>query len=67
MSSILDNQGRWYELLSPTQVLAGQQKTAENVNISLDSDYVTEDEEEVTLNTEEIPLKYHLQVFLFNI
>ena len=65
MSSTMDNQGRWYELLSRTQVLTGQQKTTQNVNISLDSNYITEDEEEVTMNTEEIPLKYHLKVFCF--
>lgn len=28
MSSIRDNQGRWHELLSPTQVLTGQEEKA---------------------------------------
>lgn len=62
MSSIPDNQGRWYELLSPTQVLTGQQNNSPTVNNSMDSDYVTDNEEEFSMNTEEAPLKYQLKV-----
>ncbi|CAF3685022.1 unnamed protein product, partial [Rotaria socialis] len=51
----MNNQRRYYELLSPPQVLTEKQNNAPAINISLDSDYVTEDEEE------EVHLKYQLK------
>ncbi len=66
------NQGRCDEQLSSTQVLTRQKKkNGGTMNIYLDNDYITEDEEEDTMGEyenllanqiEEVPIKHRLKV-----
>ncbi|CAF2939259.1 unnamed protein product [Rotaria sp. Silwood2] len=62
-----DNQGRWYELLSPTQVLSRQEQNdtmdvdSNNSHI-IDDDDDDDDNDHMLINeTEELPSKYQLQ------
>ena len=70
----MDHQEHWNELWSTTQILTGQQNNAQIRKIScLNNDYIIEDEEEMSMNSEEenhcltneseeVPLKYRLKV-----
>ncbi|CAF4773801.1 unnamed protein product, partial [Rotaria sp. Silwood2] len=57
-----DNQGRWYELLSPTQVLSGQEQNDTMDVDSNNSHIIDDDNDHMLINeTEEVPSKYQLQ------
>lgn len=72
----MQNQGRCYELFSPVPVLIGQRTSTPIENIYLDSDYRTENEEQITMNgeenpvltntVEEVPLRYQFQACVFD-